>query len=76
VAFDPNLPDPSEPDGHFDTGHPNFQYIRQVVRDVLEQRTGPPPAVPSSTRASPNRTSTAPQATLAPTSLEQACGRS
>jgi len=74
VAFDPNLPDPNEPNGRFDIGRPNFDYMRQVVRDVIEQRTGPP-GVPSSTRTSPNgRTSAAPQVSPAPTSLEQACG--
>jgi LCP family protein required for cell wall assembly len=77
IAFDPNLPDLSTPDGHFNIGDPNFTYMRQVVRDVIEQRTGPtaPPSSSSTpTRPSPNaRTSTAPQAAPAPTSLEASC---
>jgi polyisoprenyl-teichoic acid--peptidoglycan teichoic acid transferase len=47
VSFDPNLPDPSEDDGKFKTGDPNFPYMRQVVQDAIN-RPPPPPAPPAS----------------------------
>ncbi|HXV94657.1 MAG TPA: LCP family protein [Pseudonocardia sp.] len=43
VSFDPNLPDPSEPDGQFNTGRPNFPYMREVVQKAI---TAPPPPPP------------------------------
>jgi polyisoprenyl-teichoic acid--peptidoglycan teichoic acid transferase len=43
VAFDPSLPDPEEDDGNFNTGRPNFPYMRQVVQDAIN-RPAPPPA--------------------------------
>jgi len=44
VAFDPNLPDPGQPDGLFNTGNPDYPYIRQVVHNILD------PAAPTSAR--------------------------
>ncbi len=76
VAFDPNLPDASEPDGRFDINDPNVAYMRQLVQDVLAQRT-PPAGPPPTTSAAPDRRpgpSTAPPPSPAPTSLELACG--
>jgi LCP family protein required for cell wall assembly len=52
VSFDPNLADPTEPDGRFDTSRPDPSFMRQIVRDTI---AGPPPAP-------------APTATPAPTS--------
>jgi polyisoprenyl-teichoic acid--peptidoglycan teichoic acid transferase len=53
VSFDPNLPDPSEDDGWFKTGDPNFTYLRQVVQDAINRPPAPPApptnAAPSST---------------------------
>jgi polyisoprenyl-teichoic acid--peptidoglycan teichoic acid transferase len=43
VSFDPNLPDPSEDSGRFNTGDPNFPYMREVVEDAIN-RPPPPPA--------------------------------
>ena len=60
VAFDPNLPDPDEPDGRFDTGDPDFSYMRQVVRETLARDS----TAPSSAAASP---SDAPETTGSPT---------
>jgi polyisoprenyl-teichoic acid--peptidoglycan teichoic acid transferase len=51
VSFDPNLPDPSEDDGRFNTGDPNFSLMRQVVQDAITRPAAPPPpagAAPSS----------------------------
>jgi polyisoprenyl-teichoic acid--peptidoglycan teichoic acid transferase len=42
VSFDPNLPDPSESDGRFNTGDPNFPLMRQVVRDAINRPPAPP----------------------------------
>ncbi|WP_219416995.1 LCP family protein [Pseudonocardia nigra] len=44
IAFDPNLPDPEEPDGRFDTGRPNFPYMREVVQDAVNRPAAPAPA--------------------------------
>ncbi len=79
VAFDPNLPDPNEPDGRFDTGDPDFAYMREVVRTTIDRDPAATPpttaAAPSTTRspsgsATPTPTSAPP---IAPTSLAQAC---
>jgi LCP family protein required for cell wall assembly len=58
VSFDPNLADPGEPDGRFDTSHPDFAFMKKVVRDTI---AGPPPAAAPSTAA-------AAQSAAAPTS--------
>jgi LCP family protein required for cell wall assembly len=42
VSFDPNLPDPSEGDGRFNTGDPNFPLMRQVVQDAINRPPAPP----------------------------------
>ena len=52
VSFDPSLPDPSEKDGHFSTGDPNFRYMRLVVQDAIN-RPPAPPAPPTSSAAAP-----------------------
>ncbi|HVL84436.1 MAG TPA: LCP family protein, partial [Pseudonocardia sp.] len=44
VSFDPNLPDPDEPDGFFNPGDPNVPYMREVVRDAIARGSAPPPA--------------------------------
>jgi LCP family protein required for cell wall assembly len=49
VSFDPNLADPGEPDGRFDTSRPDVGFMRQVVRDTIE---GPPAAAAPPTTAS------------------------
>ena len=41
IAFDPSLPDPSQRDGLFDTGNPDYDYVRQVVREVIERASQP-----------------------------------
>ncbi len=48
VSFDPNLSDPAEGDGRFNTGRPNFPRMRDVVRAAVAA----PPA-PASTAAAP-----------------------
>lgn len=59
IAFDPNLPDPGQRDGKFNTGAPDYDYVRQVVRDALRPGSAPalttqaPPASPS--QATPTR---------------------
>jgi polyisoprenyl-teichoic acid--peptidoglycan teichoic acid transferase len=87
VSFDPNLADPGEPDGRFDTARPDVAFMRQVVRDTIN---GPPPAAtrattaPTSTpRSAPARTrggeedetaaSARPEPTTGATSLSQSC---
>jgi LCP family protein required for cell wall assembly len=53
VSFDPNLPDPSENDGWFNTGDPNFEYMREVVQDAINRPPPPPPpaGAPPTTQA-------------------------
>ncbi|WP_300013653.1 LCP family protein [Pseudonocardia sp.] len=51
VAFDPNLPDPEQDDGRFDTGNPDYDYMREVVRDAL---TRDPAAAPPTAAAAPS----------------------
>jgi polyisoprenyl-teichoic acid--peptidoglycan teichoic acid transferase len=89
VSFDPNLPDPSEEDGKFKTGDPNFPYMRQVVQDAINRP--PPPPAPPTNAAPTTRPSTddrrgaddaegadeqadADEASAAPESLAQSCG--
>ncbi|MBC8091479.1 MAG: LCP family protein, partial [Pseudonocardia sp.] len=45
VAFDPNLPDPEQSDGRFDTGNPDFAYMREVVQDALARDPAVTPPV-------------------------------
>ncbi|MDQ3886059.1 MAG: LCP family protein [Actinomycetota bacterium] len=87
IVFDPNLPDPSQQDGRFDTGDPDYDYVRQVVNNALK----PPPAImtmPSPTRV-PGERATSERATTRtppapsthqeaprPTSLGVVCGGS
>jgi LCP family protein required for cell wall assembly len=86
ISFDPNLPDPEEDDGHFNTGRPNFPYMRQVVQDTINRPPPPPPppadaapasGAPSAGGAQPSATPTPPadeKNGAAPTSLAEACG--
>ncbi len=36
ISFDPSLPDPNEPNGFFNTGRADVDYMREVVRTVLD----------------------------------------
>ena len=61
VSFDPNLADPTEPDGRFDTSRPDVTFMRQVVRETI---------------AGPRATATpAPITTPPPTTAARAAGR-
>jgi LCP family protein required for cell wall assembly len=76
VSFDPKLPDPSEPDGRFNTSHVDVDYMRQVVRNAL---TAPPPAATPVPTAAPTTTpqagtSVSAPASAAPESLATSCG--
>jgi len=51
VAFDPNLPDPNEPDGKFSTYRPNVTYMREVVRQAVDPAADPAPTA----RPTPSR---------------------
>jgi LCP family protein required for cell wall assembly len=87
VSFDPNLADPGEADGRFDTARPDVGFMRQVVRETIN---GPPAAaapktgaaVPTTTpKAAQARTrgeaasaeTTRPEPTKGATSLAQSC---
>lgn len=59
VSFDPDLADPTESDGRFDTGRPNFPYMREIVQDAINRTSAAPgpvpsPSAPSSSAASPS----------------------
>jgi LCP family protein required for cell wall assembly len=88
VSFDPDLPDPEESDGRFDTGRPNFPYMREVVQEAIARdpaKAAPtatvPTAAPPTTsprdsadeEAASSPTPTAPPSSAVPTSLAQSC---
>jgi len=87
ISFDPNLPDPEQPDGRFNTGDPNFPLIKRVVHDTINPApattsaapttTAPPAAkatTPSrKTTTSKSRATTTSASPPQPVSLEQAC---
>jgi anionic cell wall polymer biosynthesis LytR-Cps2A-Psr (LCP) family protein len=87
VSFDPNLADPGEANGRFDTARPDVGFMRQVVRETIN---GPPAtaapkagaAVPTTTpKSAQARTrgeaasaeTTRPEPTKGATSLAQSC---
>jgi hypothetical protein len=87
VSFDPNLADPGESDGRFDTSRPDIGFMRQVVRETIN---GPPAAAaPTTTAAAPTTSpksaqtrtrgeaasaeTTRPEPTKGATSLAQSC---
>ncbi|MGI9002136.1 MAG: LCP family protein [Pseudonocardia sp.] len=80
VSFDPSLPDPEERDGRFNTGHPNYLYMRAVVRDAINgtsTTTATPPSSSAAPRSSGSDTSTTPdppRRSTAPTSIAASCG--
>ena len=41
----PNLPDPDESDGRFDTGDPDFELMRRVVQDAINRDPAAAPPV-------------------------------
>ena len=52
-------PIPEEPNGRFNTGHPDFPYMRKVVQDAIHRDVAAvPPALPTPT-PTPSATSTA-----------------
>jgi LCP family protein required for cell wall assembly len=84
LSFDPDLPDPGESNGRFNTGHPDFPYMRQVVQDAIHRDVAAvPPVLPTPT-PSPSASSTAtpdegptsvlPPASAVPTSVAASCG--
>ena len=78
VSFDPNLPDPDESDGRFNTGHPDFDYMRQVVRNAIDRDVAAgapvlPTPVPPSRTDTDEETSVLPPATAVPISVAASC---
>ncbi|WP_316688999.1 LCP family protein [Pseudonocardia sp. H11422] len=83
VAFDPSLPDPGQRDGHFNTGRPDPDYMREVVSAAIEGRplvttpttTTSPPRATARRAAIPTAppTTTPPPPSTAPASLADAC---
>jgi LCP family protein required for cell wall assembly len=75
VSFDPNLPDPEEPNGRFNTGHPDFPYMREVVQGAIERdplaHVGPS-VLPTPTPATPTETASATPEPDLPPSTDQA----
>jgi polyisoprenyl-teichoic acid--peptidoglycan teichoic acid transferase len=76
ISFDPNLPDPDEADGHFNTSHVDVSYMREVVQNAfVSPAPAPAPTTPtaapttSARSAAPTTTATS---SAAPSSL--ACG--
>ena len=55
ISFDPNLPDPNEPDGRFNTSRVDIGYMHQVVQNAFAAPT-PAPA-PTTTQAPPTTSS-------------------
>jgi LCP family protein required for cell wall assembly len=76
ISFDPNLPDPNETDGHFNTSHVDVSYMREVVQNAF---AAPAPApAPTTTAAAPTTSSraaaTTPTAAPSATPAALACG--
>ena len=70
VAFDPNMPDPDEPDGRFNTGNPDYDYVREVVQDIIDEADEAERAEqsqPSSTTKQPPAVAKPPAGSGAPT---------
>ena len=86
LSFDPDLPDPEEANGRFNTGHPDFPYMRQVVQDAIHRDVAavpqvlptptPTPSPSASSTATPDEgpTSVLPPASAVPTSVAASCG--
>ena len=75
VSFDPNLADPSERDGRFDTSRPDPAFMQRVVRDTIAGPTAAAApnaaatsAPPTGTRSSASARSRAPADDEAPPS--------
>jgi LCP family protein required for cell wall assembly len=89
VSFDPNLADPREPDGRFDTTRPDPAFMQRVVRDTIagpaaaSAPTSAPTSAPATSRASASTArptadddapaSGRPEPTRGATSLAQSC---
>ncbi|NMH95687.1 LCP family protein, partial [Pseudonocardia bannensis] len=67
VAFDPSLPDPSQRDGHFNTGRPDPEFMRQVVNAAIEGRPLVTTPAPTTTPRATARRAATPTTPLAPT---------
>jgi polyisoprenyl-teichoic acid--peptidoglycan teichoic acid transferase len=78
ISFDPNLPDPNQPDGRFNTSRVDVAYMREVVQNAFAATAPAPPPPPTTTpSASSSRRATAtPTPTVAPTAApaQLACG--
>ncbi len=79
ISFDPSLPDPNEPNGYFNTSRPDVDYMREVVRNVLDPGSVAAPT-PTITRSAPSRSPSATTSTRPPsagtaqtTSLADTC---
>ncbi len=78
ISFDPNLPDPNERDGRFNTSRVDVSYMREVVQNAFAAPTPAPP--PTTTQAPPTtasrRAGATPTPTVAPTAApaQLACG--
>ncbi len=59
VAFDPNLPDPDQSDGRFNTADPNFELMREVVQEALAAPAPPPSAAAAAPADIPETNETA-----------------
>jgi LCP family protein required for cell wall assembly len=61
VSFDPNLADPGEPGGRFDTSRPDVGFMRQVVRDTIAgpRATATPAPITTAPPTTPARSGSA-----------------
>jgi LCP family protein required for cell wall assembly len=80
VAFDPNLPDPEQSDGRFNTADPNYDLMRQVVQDALATPAATPAptvaAAPTTTAAEDDEAAATPDEpplTSGPLPVAQSC---
>ena len=78
ISFDPNLPDPNERDGRFNTSRVDVAYMHEVVQNAFAAPAPAPP--PTTTQAPPTtasrRAGATPTPTVAPTAApaQLACG--
>ena len=53
VSFDPSLPDPGSPDGHFSTANPDVDFMRKTVQEAFTDAPKPAAQAPKANEQKP-----------------------
>ncbi len=76
VSFDPDLPDPNTSNGRFNTGNPDFPYMRTLVQEAISgvpARPSPPTGASPADEDGDDRSALPADATAGPVSVEASC---